>query len=148
MPPQPQTGTHQLQLGRISEPGRCYLLTSVTRHRAPVFADLYAARTLIRILAHQHRMDRVDSHAFVVMPDHLHWLVQLKEDRLDALMGRVKSVSSRQIDKLTWQPGFHDHALQHEDDLRRMARHIIVNPLRAGLSESIGDYSHWDAVWL
>jgi len=113
-----------------------------------VFADIYAARSLIQILAHQHAVGNVESHAFVVMPDHLHWLVQLKEDRLDSLMGRVKSISSRQIPKLSWQPGYHDHALRQEDDLRRMARYIIRNPLRAGLAESVGDYPHWDAIWL
>jgi len=148
MPPQLRTGSHRLRLGRTSESGRFYLLTTVTRHRLPVFTDVNAARTLVRILAHQHATGRVDSYAFVVMPDHMHWLVQLKEDRLDSLMGRVKSISSRQIPKLSWQPGYHDHALRQEDDLRRMARYIIRNPLRAGLAESVGDYPHWDAIWL
>jgi hypothetical protein len=32
--------------------------------------------------------------------------------------------------------------------LRDIARYIIANPLRAGLAESIGDYPHWDAIWL
>lgn len=148
MPQKARAGSHRLRLGRTSEPGRFYLLTTVTQHRAPVFADIYAARGLIRILAHQHEAGNVDSHAFVVMPDHLHWLVQLKEDPLDRLMGRVKSISSRQIQHLTWQAGYHDHALREEDDLRRMARYITANPLRAGLVAYIGDYPHWDAVWL
>lgn len=148
MPQQSRAGSHRLRLGRTSEPGRFYLLTTVTQHRAPVFSDLYAARSLIQILAHQHAVGNVDSHAFVVMPDHLHWLVQLKEERLDTLMGRVKSISSRQIDSLIWQAGFHDRALRHEDDIRKMARYIIANPLRAGLVENIGNYPHWDAVWL
>ena len=148
MPSSPKAASHRLRLGRISEPGRFYLLTTVTLHRKPVFSDMHAARTLIRILAYQHQSNRVNSYAFVVMPDHLHWLVQLREDRLDRLMQRVKSLSSRQISQLTWQPGFHDHALRQEDDLRKIARYIIANPLRAGLVESVGDYPHWDAVWL
>lgn len=148
MHPKPKAAHHRLRLGRLSESGRFYLLTTVTQHRAPVFADIHAARALIRILAHQHDSGRVDSHAFVVMPDHLHWLVQLQDDRLDGLMGRVKSISSRQIGPLTWQPGFHDHTLRRGADLKKMARYIIANPLRAGLVERVGDYPHWDAVWL
>ncbi|WP_022964489.1 REP-associated tyrosine transposase [Halopseudomonas pelagia] len=140
--------SHRLRLGRTSESGRFYLLTTVTRQRNPVFSDLHAARALIRILARQHKVGKVASYAFVVMPDHLHWLVQLQDDRLDLLMHRVKSISSRQIGQLRWQAGFHDHALRREADLRKAARYIIANPLRAGLVDSVGDYPHWDALWL
>lgn len=148
MQPKQQPASHRLRLGRTSESGRLYLLTTVTRQRKPVFTEMYAARGLIHILAQQHAMGKVASYAFVLMPDHLHWLVQLGEDRLDTLMHRVKSLSARQIEPLRWQAGFHDHALRGEEDLKRVARYIIANPLRAGLVESVGDYPYWDAVWL
>ena len=144
----PQPASHRLRSGRVSETDRFYLLTSATRNRAPVFSDMHAARLLIRILAHQHVTGKVTSHAFVIMPDHLHWLIQLQDDRLDSLMKRVKSVSSRQIGASIWQAGYHDHALRREEDLRKVARYIIANPLRAGLVDNIGDYPHWDAIWL
>jgi REP element-mobilizing transposase RayT len=140
--------SHRLRLGRTSESGRFYLLTTVTQHRFPVFRDIRAARLLIRILAQQHDTGKVNSHAFVIMPDHLHWLVQLQDDRLDLLMGRVKSISARQIQDLKWQVGFHDHAVRREEDLKKLARYIVGNPLRTGLVDSIGKYPHWDAVWL
>jgi hypothetical protein len=38
--------------------------------------------------------------------------------------------------------------LRRQDDVRAVARYIVANPLRAGLVRDIGDYSHWDAVWL
>lgn len=43
---------------------------------------------------------------------------------------------------------FYDHALREEDDLKGIARYIVANQIRAGLVEKIGDYPHWDAVWL
>jgi REP element-mobilizing transposase RayT len=49
---------------------------------------------------------------------------------------------------LIWQPGFHDHALRHDDDVAEIARYIVANPLRAGLVARLGDDSHWDAVWV
>lgn len=148
MQPKKQPESHRLRLGRISESGRFYLLTTVTSQRQPVFSEMHAARALIRILAQQHAMGKIASYAFVVMPDHLHWLVQLQEDRLDTLMHRVKSISARQIRPLRWQAGYHDHAVRGEEDLKRVARYIIANPLRAGLVENVGDYPHWDAIWL
>ncbi|MES9878966.1 MAG: transposase, partial [Candidatus Sedimenticola sp. 1PA] len=33
-------------------------------------------------------------------------------------------------------------------DIKELARYIVANPLRGGLVESIGDYPHWDAMWL
>lgn len=70
------------------------------------------------------------------------------------LMRRIKSRSTltinrrRQSKERVWQPGYHDRAVRVEDDVRKMARYIIANPLRAGLVERVGDYSLWDAVWL
>jgi len=43
---------------------------------------------------------------------------------------------------------YHDRALRREYDVVRVARYIIANPLRAGLVDKVGDYPHWDAVWV
>ncbi|MFM2004374.1 MAG: hypothetical protein RLZZ09_29 [Pseudomonadota bacterium] len=32
--------------------------------------------------------------------------------------------------------------------MQGIARYNVVNPLRAGLVDRIGDYPHWDAAWL
>ena len=139
---------HNLRKGRYSEPNRLYLVTAVTRGRRPVFADLQSARALINILRNEDRRNQVQTWAYVVMPDHFHWLLQLNDEALSKVVGRVKSLSSRQLGRSLWQDGFHDRAVREEDDLKAMARYVIANPLRAGLVESIGEYSHWDAVWV
>jgi REP element-mobilizing transposase RayT len=120
-----------------------------------VFADLGNGRILLKSLKHQHDRGHVESLCFVIMPDHLHWLLQLGSDRsLSDVIGVVKSFSAYTLNaKLNergriWQPGFHDHALREEEDLQAVARYIVANPLRAGLVSRIGDYSLWDAVWL
>ncbi|MNH39529.1 Transposase IS200 like protein [compost metagenome] len=88
------------------------------------------------------------------MPDHLHWLVELRAVTLSSLMRQFKSRSGTALCKArmspgqVWQRGFHDRALRQEDDVRKVARYIVANPLRAGLVAEIGDYPHWDAVWL
>ncbi|MNW20243.1 hypothetical protein D3C71_2205540 [compost metagenome] len=47
-----------------------------------------------------------------------------------------------------WQKGFHDRALRREEDLLKVARYVVANPLRAGLVEKLGDYPLWDAIWV
>jgi REP element-mobilizing transposase RayT len=92
--------------------------------------------------------------AWVVMPDHLHWLFELKNNTLTCIMARTKSRitlalnRSLERDGSLWQHGFHDRAIRRDEDLPAVARHIVANPLRAGLVEKIGDYPLWDAVWL
>ncbi|QGZ30547.1 REP-associated tyrosine transposase [Stutzerimonas stutzeri] len=140
--------SNRLRTGRWSAAGQVYLVTTVTRHRCPVFQDFFAARELIQVMREDALRDSHQTLAFVVMPDHLHWLLELRQESLSRLVGRVKSISARRIGSQVWQDGFHDRALRKEEDLRAMARYVIANPWRAGLVERIGDYPHWDAVWV
>lgn len=144
-----------LRKGRFSEPNRAYFITAVTKERSPIFADLHTARLLIREMHVIHDEGIVSSLAWVVMPDHLHWLFQLGDNvSLKKAVGLLKGRSSRLINKhlgqkgALWQAAFHDHALREEEDLREIARYIVANPLRAGLAASLAEYPHWDAVWL
>jgi len=68
-----------LRRGRVSLPGQIYHITTVTLGREPVFSDLRNARFLINTLHQSQVRDEASTLAFVVMPDHLHWLMQLGE---------------------------------------------------------------------
>ncbi|MGY4493041.1 REP-associated tyrosine transposase [Pseudomonas sp. TE3610] len=143
-----------LRRGRISETGRIYLITTTTYDRTPFFTDWRIGRLVIHIMMQEHLEDRVRSVAWVVMPDHLHWLLELKEANLSAVIRRVKSVSAKRVNAAlghrgcVWQKCFHDRAVRREDDLRAIARYVITNPIRAGIVDRIGDYPLWDAMWL
>ena len=139
----------ELRKGRVSLPAQVYHVTTVTLGREPVFADLRAARMLVGALREAQVRGEATTLAFVIMPDHVHWLLQLEAPiALSKLVGGVKAVTAHRLGRRIWQAGFHDHALRHEEDLVETARYIVANPLRAGLAERVGDYSHWDVVWL
>ena len=143
-----------LRKGRYSEVGRVYLLTAVVEERRPVFSDWRIGRLLVAQMRAADEAGLVESLAWVVMPDHLHWLVELKRGSLAQLMCRVKARSCRSINLMSgrqgglWQRGYHDRALRRDEDLKAAARYIVMNPLRAGLVQRLGDYPLWDAVWL
>jgi len=130
------------------------LLTTVVHKRQPVFADWKLGRLLVNQMRCTENASLVESLAWVVMPDHLHWLVELKQGTLAELMCRVKSRSSRSVnlarqqESRLWQRGYHDRALRREEDVKDAARYIIMNPLRAGLVKRVGDYPLWDAIWV
>lgn len=143
-----------LRRGRFSESGRVYLLTAVLSEREALLKDFTLGRLLVAELRDAHENGLAHSLAWVVMPDHLHWLVQLESTTLNELMRRVKGRSSRRVNQRLsrtgplWQHGFHDRALRQEEDLRAVARYVIANPVRAGLVKRVADYPLWDAVWL
>ncbi|MDO8844626.1 transposase [Methylicorpusculum sp.] len=145
----PNPHGRNLRKGRVSSPGQIYLITTVTQDREPFFYDFNAARMLIKTMKNEQELGRANTLAFVVMPDHLHWLMELSGDAsLSKVMQSLKALSAKAIGQPIWQAGFHDHALRKEEDIRVTARYIIANPLRAGLVKHVGDYPHWDAIWL
>ncbi|WP_342246043.1 REP-associated tyrosine transposase [Pseudomonas sp. OTU5201] len=143
-----------LRKGRFSEPGRIYLLTTVTHERAPVFAQWSPGCLVAREIHAMGERVSLETLAWVLMPDHLHWLVQLQSGTLEQQVRRLKSRSAIALNSMkrssgrVWQKGFHDHALRREEDVQAVARYVVANPLRAGLVVKLADYPFWDAVWL
>ncbi|WP_313007867.1 REP-associated tyrosine transposase [Stutzerimonas nitrititolerans] len=144
-----------LRRGRYSAPGQLYHVTSCTKNRQPLFSDPAFARLAIGQMRVLNDAAWVYTLAWVLMPDHLHWLFELGEQRsldqvLKCFKGRSGQLLSRALQRpgSVWQPGYHDHALRYEEDVQAIARYIVANPLRARLMERIGDYPWWDAVWL
>jgi len=155
MPSQFNHRGHALRRGRHSEPGQVYLVTAVTERRKTVFTDPLLARVLVSEMRHLHNDRHLESLAWVVMPDHVHWLIELGSAPLPKVVQRFKSRSAIAINRITgetgariWQRGFHDRALRQDEDLIDAARYVVANPLRAGLVNRIGDYPWWDALWL
>ena len=138
-----------LRTGRHSAAGQVYHITTVTKNRVPVFSELDAGRLLVRELMTVQAEGLAETLCYVVMPDHLHWLLALQGGgSLATLMQRVKGRSAHRISRLFWQAGFYDHAVRQDEDLRATARYLVANPLRAGLVGGLGDYPLWDAAWL
>ena len=88
------------------------------------------------------------------MPDHLHWLFQLRpRQSLSSVVRRVKGRSSYRVNRsrhssgAIWQTGFHDRALRAEESLETLGNYVIHNPVRAGLVAVVDDYPFWDLMW-
>jgi REP element-mobilizing transposase RayT len=146
--------SRRLRAGRYSEQGRIYLVTSNTLDRQPLFADWRVGCLLAKQFKQAERDQLVHSLAWVVMPDHFHWLLELRSDSLSLVVGRTKSLTRLAVSAAIgrtgsiWQASFHDRAIRREDDLKAVARYIVLNPVRAGLVKRVGDYPLWDAVWI
>jgi REP element-mobilizing transposase RayT len=98
--------------------------------------------------------DRTRTFAYVVMPDHLHWLFQLQErNSLASVIRRAKGRSAYRINRIgkrtgpVWQRGYHDRLVSAEESLETVGDYVVHNPVRAGLVQSVDDYPLWDILW-
>lgn len=151
-----KTGYQKLRKGRVSNTGQCYLVTTICQDRHRRFAHWDSASAVSALLAEPRLWRDSRVLCWVLMPDHLHAIVELGgSESLSRLMQRVKAVTAKAANGLRhdrngglWMPGFHDRALRRGEDVLVSARYLIANPLRARLAESVGEYPYWDAVWV
>ena len=147
MPDLPHSAS--LRNGRWSEPGAGYLITHC---RAPGLTlnltDPAAADIIIRSI--RWHQEQLSTHllAFVVMPDHVHWVFILGESRsLDQVLKGFASVTSRQIIQaygltphVVWQEEYHDHRLRSEEKTWAKVEYVHANPVRRGLCAGAEDW--------
>ncbi|MGE0858814.1 MAG: transposase [Gammaproteobacteria bacterium] len=147
-------GYAALHAGRVSVPRQVYFLTIVTHRRCPWFADFGVARLAVGEMRRLNDAGVVQSFAWVIMPEHVHWLMALGTTHsLSVAVKMFKGRTARMVSRMSgggalWQRTFFDRAVRDEEELRSMARYIVANPLRRGLVRRIGDYPHWDAIWV
>lgn len=149
-----KSGCRALRKGRHSQPNGCYFITVVTVQRIPWFQIFAFAHAMCRELQGSRTIGDAENLCWVLMPDHLHLLLRLRERPLNRVVQQLKSRTALRLNQEIgrsgrfWEPAYYDHALRSEESLRRTARYIVANPLRAGLVGKVGDYPYWNAKWL
>lgn len=103
--------------------------------------------------------------AYVVMPDHIHFVAGIDDGRLSVFLAQFKSAVTKSIEQLAqqendakvlhwlhkdghpnlWQEGKHSFHLWSGYMIRQKINYIHNNPVRAGLVERPGDYL-WSSI--
>lgn len=144
-----EKGYSSLRRGRIYDLGGTYHLVFSTENNVPYFQDFLSARQVIKALSYSDEQGWSSTIAFVVMPDHVHWLVQSVSKTPDKLVSSIKRhVSKNSIPKVFWNRGYYDSFIRDERQLLHTARYIIANPKRAFLVTAVGMYPHWDCIYI
>ena len=141
--------SQRLRKARSSVIGTVYHLRFSTQDKREYLADFATARAVVHAIAQEHNSGRASCLCYCVMPDHVHWLMRLRKGTIGRSVHNVKRLSihlSKQ--RIDWQSDFFDHGITDESVLRKTARYIVANPVRANLVSAVGDYPHWDAMWL
>jgi putative transposase len=97
------------------------------------------AGLLIDTLKERRNEDCFDLHAWVLMPDHIHLVLQPDKSSLEEIMRRFKSLSWKRcrteagLVEPLWQRGFHDRGVRNERALLAAIDYVHLNPVRAEL---------------
>jgi putative transposase len=137
-----------------AEAGQCWRIAVHTLFRRPVFDDTDSARAVSRLHRQGGPWSTSRCLAWVLMPECWQALVQVGEgDSLEWLVQRFKTASARLVDPRQringwlWERGFDAQPLRPAGE-REAARKLVLEPVRAGLANAIGQYPYWSAVWL
>ena len=127
--PANKPGHAALRKGRVSVSNGIYLVTATTMERTRAFENFHAACAAAHCFEDKAVLKDAAMLAWVLMPDHAHWMIELSEhDVLSAVVNRIKSASARHANRVLdrkgalWSAAYHDHAL---------GRRMICPTLRA-----------------
>jgi putative transposase len=118
-----------------------YFITLCTQDRIPIFHDARRCRMAIDALRIVANRLKFIIHAYCLMPDHTHLLVegQTPSSNLLRFVLQWKQLTGylfrRELPPRFWQRRFYDHILRHAEDSEAVAWYIWKNPVRKGMVE-------------
>jgi len=125
-----------------------FFITICCESRRPVFSDSKNAQMLMGHLKTTAEKCHFAIHAFCVMPDHFHALVEGIAPGCDLrlfvrILKRATSLEySRGSGIPLWQKKFYDHIIRPKDSAEAVSWYIWMNPVRKGLCTQPTQYSY------
>jgi putative transposase len=119
-----------------------YIVTSITHERRRLFQVDRNAELFIETLQHCLREGHYKLNAFIVMPDHVHFLVTVEEATIEKVVGLIKGGFSHRLGSRlpVWQKGYTDRRCRDAEEFIVRKDCILQTPVRAGLVERREDY--------
>jgi putative transposase len=131
---------------RIQVEGGIYHLCTRGVRKTPIFMDDYERErflVLLEITAHRYGWQLL---GYCLMTNHFHLLVLTPDANVSAGM---QYLNGRYAQWFNWRHGFEGHVVERrfyselvetEEHLMALARYIVLNPVRAGLCKSAGEW--------
>ena len=126
-----------------------YFITTVTENRVPIFEDILACKLFINLLIYYKFNCNYNVMAFVIMPDHVHLILQpTGNENISDIMKKIKGSFSRYYNKLNkrsgtvFQKGFYDTIIKDENHLNETIAYIHYNPVKNGIVFEAKDYPY------
>ncbi|MBA2434462.1 MAG: transposase [Chthoniobacterales bacterium] len=131
--------SQNLRLHRLQDVSSTFFVTKSLRPKKPVLhAEL--RQVIVDAFAFAVRHERVYLRAFIIMPDHWHALIGLREQWtlprfMHSFMSHIGAKSSAHLTKHTtaWQDGYYETLIKTARQFTYVAIYIEQNPVKKGL---------------
>jgi putative transposase len=134
-----------------ADPWTCFHVTTRTLDAKYYLASPTDKHTFVSTLAYRRSLGEYRLFGFVVMANHVHFLIQPKPPHeLSTIVQRIKSWTSRHnsaksANSTMWERRFDDNRIENEQEFRKVLTYIHANPVRAGICEDPSQYE-WSTV--
>ncbi len=131
---------------RLQFTGGVYHVTARGNEQRLVFRDDVDCHGFLRVLAAVVERYHVLCHAYCLMNNHYHLLLETPDANLSSAMRQLNGVYSQRFNRRHSRTGhlfggrFHAVVVERAAHLREVARYIVLNPVRAGL---VTDPAEW-----
>lgn len=126
---------------RIEYDGAVYHVTSRGNERKPVYQDDADRRMFLDVLHEANRRYNWLCHAYCLMSNHYHILVETPDGNLSQGMRQVNGVYTQKFNRRHKRSGhlfqgrYKSILIEKESHLVEVCRYVVLNPVRAKLSE-------------
>jgi REP-associated tyrosine transposase len=126
----------------ILRPSRIFFATTKTSLGRRLLQSDRNANLLIDIIRSLVAERRFKLHDFVIMPDHVHLLIEVVGDMMQLIKGRFSHSLSHEFGYKgeVWQRGFAEVQVMNKDAFETHRTYIAGNPVKAGLVDSPEKY--------
>lgn len=139
---------------RLNVPGGIYHVTARGNRRQPIFLGEDDPRHFLRIFGAVAARYAWRCHAYCLLPNHYHLVIEIAEADLSVGMHRLNSGFAHWFndchgfDGHLFQSRFHAVLVESDWHLLELSRYLALNPVRAGLSSkpSAWPWSSYRAV--
>lgn len=138
------------RLKEVDYSNQVVYVTANTYRRIPILTDEAGINLLYESLERAYIKYEFEINGYVIMPDHVHFILISTSDNLSEIMHDIKGYFAYNMFKRklyqshdpVWQRSFYDHVIRNEKDLVEKLNYIHSYPLRAGLIGEIVEYEH------
>jgi len=131
---------------RIEYPGAVYHITSRGNDKKAVFKDDQDRETFLKILAHVNKRYHWLCHAYCLMDNHYHLMIETPDGNLALGMRQLNGVYTQARNKRynktghLFQGRYKAILIQKDTHLLEVCRYVVLNPVRARMVEKPEDW--------
>ncbi len=131
---------------RLEFPGAIYHITSRGNARLPIFEDDQDRFHFLEVLKNSVERFNWLCHAYCLMENHYHLVVETPEGNLSQGMRHINGVYTQDYNRRhhrmghIYQGRYKSIVVDRDSYLLELCRYVVLNPIRAGMVEEPGQY--------